>query len=132
MFPIYQKTFILIAIITSLISCSNDIFDNNQDNLGKVLFYNSLDKKSFSFTVSDSLPTNNKMDNKHPLMTKSQATLLKHLLKKNNYCINSKNKLKFEVTSKQQKIYDVTFSGLIEQQYNAKSLTPVTYFGKCL
>ncbi len=121
-----------IIFIFTLASCSNDI--PSQDHLGKLSFYNSLNTQSFSFAVSDKLLSGDESvpDKKHPKMTKSQVKILKNLLKKNNYCINKKDELSFKITSKQEKIYDVTFSGLIEQQYNAKSLTPTTYFGKCL
>lgn len=133
MYLLIKKSVIITILCNILFSCSGN--DLNLDRVGKLSFYNSFSSKSFSFTVSNHFATDGKpdqSDKKYPIMSKSEVKLLKSLLKKNNYCINNKNKLSFEVTSKQEKIYDVTFSGIIEQEYNARSLTPVTYFGKCL
>lgn len=38
----------------------------------------------------------------------------------------------FEIISRQEKIFDATFSKLIAENYNAKPLSPVSYYGKCL
>ncbi|MDA0902517.1 MAG: hypothetical protein O3B09_03815 [Proteobacteria bacterium] len=64
-------------------------------------------------------------------MTKSETKLLSKLLKNGGYCINSEGDLSFSIISKQEKIYDATFASLIDENYNAKSVTPVTYFGEC-
>lgn len=129
----FLKNITLLSIFIILISCSKPN-DSSKDHLGKISFYNSINSKSFSFRISEKFTNsdNSAIDKKHSIMTKSEVKLLKGLLKKNNYCINKKDELLFEIVSKQEKIYDVTFSGLIEQQYNARSLTPAIYFGKCL
>ena len=101
---------------------------------GKLNFLNSSSKKSFSFVVSDDFARKNhdsKPDKKNPKMSEVEANLLRKFLIQNNYCINKNSELSFVVLSKQEKIYDVTFSSLIEQNYNAKPVTPVTYFGEC-
>jgi hypothetical protein len=127
----------LLILITLLhiCSCSLTGTGNVNSSNAKLLIHESLNEnKSFTFIVSDKFLKDSKStpDKEYLNMSKSEAKLLKKLLKDNNYCINNKDVLLFEIISRQEKIYDVTFSGLIEQQYNAKSLTPVTYFGKCL
>ena len=64
-------------------------------------------------------------------MSVAELKLLIKFLRYNKYCINKSGKLSFRINSKQEKIYDVTFSSLIEQNYNASPITPVTYFGEC-
>ncbi len=105
----------------------------NYSNAGKLSFYSS-NKKSFTFTVSEEFIKKNALSNSSkpfPKMTEAEMALLTYLLKDNNYCINKSGKLSFLITSKQEKIYDMTFSSLIEQNYNAKPVTPTTYFGVC-
>jgi len=131
-------TLLTILILSSCIS-KKDL------NLVQLSFYhpeNSTNKttsnpkkiKSFSFTVSEEFLEkyeNSKISNIHPQMSISEARILKYLLKKDDYCRNKKGDISFVIQSKQQRIYDITFSHLIEQNYRAKPITPVTYFGKC-
>jgi hypothetical protein len=87
----------------------------------KLTKFNSLGSKSFSFVIDREFLnkySNSKLSSSHPKMTK--------------YCFNKDNRLHFEIDSKQEKVYDVTFLNLIEQSYNTKPISPVTYFGKCL
>ena len=65
-------------------------------------------------------------------MSVAELKLLMKFLQNNKYCINKNGELSFEIKSKQEKIYDVTFSSLIEQSYNARPVAPTTYFGECL
>ncbi len=65
-------------------------------------------------------------------MNVAELELLMKLMRNQKYCINSEGDLSFKINSKQEKIYDVTFSSLIEQSYNAKPVSPTTYFGECL
>jgi hypothetical protein len=107
---------------------------DNPSSYGKVTFYNSTNKNSFIFSVNEEyLQTNphSKKDENYPQMTESEAKLLIRLLSQQNYCLNNDGKTLFKITSKQEKIYDITFSHLIEQNYNAKPVTPRTYFGEC-
>ncbi len=87
----------------------------------------------FLFTVEDSFiakNSNSPADEEHPKMTKAEADLLKILLKKQNYCTSEKGFL-FEISSRQEKIYDITFAHLIEENYNARPISPKSYFGFC-
>jgi hypothetical protein len=95
--------------------------------------YTSISGKSFSFKVSDKFYhiDKSRSDKNYPNMSKLEVKILNSLLKKDNYCDND-GKLIFNILSKQEKIYDVTLSGLIETQYNPKALVSVTYFGRCL
>jgi hypothetical protein len=65
-------------------------------------------------------------------MSVDELKLLMQFLKRDRYCINQSGDLSFKINSKQEKIYDITFSSLIEKSYNAKPISPVTYFGECL
>jgi hypothetical protein len=64
-------------------------------------------------------------------MTEAESELLVKLLKQSKYCFNSDEKIFFKITSKQEKIYDMTFAHLIEQNYNARPVTPLMYYGEC-
>jgi hypothetical protein len=63
-------------------------------------------------------------------ITKAENDLLAKLLKQSKYCQNDKEP-PFIITSKQEKIYDMTFAHLIEENYNARPIVPKTYFGQC-
>ena len=116
-----------------LFSCSTSR-ETKDAGLVKLLFYNSLDRKSFSFQVSDKFLRLNpsRTDATYKNITKSELSALKNLLKKNHYCINNDNKLSFEIISRQQQIYDITSADAVEQKHNIAPLTPLTYFGSCL
>jgi hypothetical protein len=128
-----NKELVKLVTLLFLTSCSAPD-DFSKGHLGKLSFYDSLEQKSFTFVVSDKASSKDvkPSSENYSEMTKQEVSILKHLLKKNKYCINNKGKLLFKVTSRQKRIYDITLSSLIGQQYNARSLTPVTYFGKCL
>ena len=132
MFLYNARNFFIIILLISIFSCQKNV--QYPISWGRISSYNSLNDKSFSFTVNDEFIKNNKskIDPKHSILTKAESSFLKTLLLKNNYCINKKGELSFEVNSRQAEIYDVTFSDSFQKQYKAKSLTPVTYFGKCL
>jgi hypothetical protein len=42
---------------------------------------------------------------------------LLNLLEKRNYCVNDRGNILYSITSRQEKIYDMTFAHLIEQNY---------------
>ena len=111
-----------------LSSCGEDL-----SKYGDVKFYDN--GKTFSFVVSDSF---GKKSHKSPRyknnskITKAEMELLNAILLSKNLCLKEElNKPSFVITAKQEKIYDVTYASLIEQNYNAKSVAPTTYFGKC-
>lgn len=113
-----------------LISCSG-----SYQTLGKLNINNSTEIKSFSFAVSDEFmhKDKSKSDKKYPKMTKSEVKLLEYFLKRNNYCINNSGKLLFEVSSRQQAVYDITLADSdINKRQHIRPMTPVTFFGKCL
>ncbi len=90
---------------------------------------------SFVFIVSDDFLKKNPnpiVSKENSIITKGELSLLKKILQKERYCIDSDNKNSFVVTSKQEKIYDITFEHMIETSYNARPLTPITYFGQCI
>lgn len=122
---------IRIFLLLLLPSCLSQ-FDLNS---AKLSFFNSGSKKTFSFSVSEDFNLHNihsKPSVEHPKMSKAEEKLLIKFLKNNKYCINKNGKLSFKITSKQEKIYDVTFANLIEKNYRAKPIAPTTYFGECL
>jgi hypothetical protein len=101
----------------------------------KLSFFNSASKKTFSFVVSDEFIKDNAQSEPSALYAKmsvAELKLLTNFLRDKNYCINKDGELSFKINSKQEKIYDVTFSSLIDQSYNAKPVSPATYFGECL
>ena len=107
----------------------------NHEKYAKITFHATTTKKYFIFTVEDKFYIENKNspNNKsHPRLSDAEFEVLQILLKKRNYCTDSSYYPKFEIISRQKKIYDATFAKLIAQNYNAKSLTPVSYYGMCL
>lgn len=105
----------------------------NPSRYGKVRQYNSSDKKSFVFSVDEQYlekHENSSKDEYYPLMTEAEIRLLRALLAQNNYCV-IEGKPSFKINSRQEKIYDVTFAHLIEQNYKAKPVAPRMYFGEC-
>lgn len=102
---------------------------------GKVSLYKSTSKSpTFLFKVEESYiakTSSSKQDDEHPLLNKAQVNLLNQILISQKLCLDQYNYPKFKITSKQQRIYDVTFANLIEQSYNAKPVTPLTFFGRC-
>ncbi|HLD77180.1 MAG TPA: hypothetical protein VI861_03510, partial [Rickettsiales bacterium] len=123
--------FLVVLPLAVLFSCYQDL-----SKYGKIQSYDpqASGYSSFTFYVDEDYIRDNeksKIDQKNPQMTKAESKLLMFLLKKNGYC-NGKGKPKFVITSKQEKIYDVTFAHLIEQNYRAKPVAPRMYYGKCI
>ena len=121
----------LIFILVLLFSCSNsDYF-----KYGKVTFHATSSNDFFVFTVDDNFykKYKNSPNNKiHPRLSDEEHKMLKAILKSKKYCIENSINPQFEIISRQEKIFDATFSKLIAENYNAKPLTPVSYYGKCL
>ena len=102
---------------------------------GRVDLYGAGDLNSFVFTVSDEFILSHKdsiPDKKNPKITQAEAVLLVTLLKEKKFCLDSDGDLLFEITSRQEKIFDATFAHLIEESYKARAIAPKMYFGKCL
>ena len=121
--------FLVLVIISS---CSRDL-----SKYGKVQTYSSASSgnATFLFKVEGSFAEytgSSKQDEKHPLMNEDEAGLLNNLLIDKKLCLDQYNFPSYVITSKQERIYDVTFANLIEQSYNAKPATPLTYYGRCV
>lgn len=120
-----------IAILLLFSSCAKI----DAEKYGKVTLYKSSSKNpTFLFKVEESYVAKNidsKRDEDHPLLNKAQVKLLNQVLINEGLCLDQYNYPKFKITSKQQKIYDVTFANLIEQSYNAKPVMPLTFYGRC-
>jgi hypothetical protein len=129
MLIVYKST--LFCLLLFLLSCSL-----RMDSVGAKLFlFDSVNKKSFSFVVSDFFlkkHPNSRPSSLYSKMSVDELKILMHLLKRDKYCINQTGDLSFKINSKQEKIYDITFSNLIEKSYNARPISPITYFGECL
>lgn len=100
---------------------------------GQVSFHNTGLSRSFIFTVNEEFiekNKNSKADEYNPKISAAEAKLLEFLLKKNDYCVSDKEP-PYVITSKQEKIFDMTFAHLIEENYNAAPIVPRTYFGRC-
>ena len=121
-----KSAFFLLLILSS---CAPGILHQ-----GRVELYGAGDRNSFVFTVSEEFTLSHKdslPDKKNPKITQAEATLLVTLLKEKKFCLNSDGELFFEITSRQEKIFDATFAHLIEESYKARPLAPKMYFGKC-
>jgi hypothetical protein len=111
------------------ISCAG-----NLSKYGRVTLHNTADKNSFVFSASEEFTKVNvasPKDKKFPKMTQAEAKLLTNLLKEQKYCLDDSGYPIFIITSRQEKIYDMTFAHLIEQNYNARPIAPRMYFGQC-
>ena len=125
-----KKTFLILAFILQS-SCINQ----NYQKFGKLSFHSSSNDKLFIFTIDDNFYkkyTDSKASLKHPRLTEDELKMLKSLLKSQRYCLNKSSNPEFEILSRQEKIFDATFANLIAQNYNARPLTPVSYYGKCI
>lgn len=131
-----KNFFYLIAMLVplfALISCAKDY-----SVYAKISLHTTGEKNSFIFTVSEEFLDKNSKSLKNEVkdqkvkISKVEFNLLKKLLKEKKFCLNKNNDLAFEINSRQEKIYDMTFSHLIATSYRAKPLTPRSYFGNCL
>ncbi len=119
----------VILLFLGVASCTQD-----PRIYGKISHYNTSNKNSFIFSVDEEYLRKNqdsKKDKNYPKMTEAEVELLERLFVAENYCVNDDKKVSFVISSRQEKIYDVTFSHLIEQNYNAKPISPRMYFGEC-
>ncbi|MBP7709688.1 MAG: hypothetical protein KA100_01285 [Rickettsiales bacterium] len=124
------RSFLLLPFFLFVVSCSQ-----NYSRYGRVTLHSNVGKDTFSFSVSEEftkLNSGSPKDKKNPKMTEAEADLLASLLEQRNYCLSKKGSPLFSITSRQEKIYDMTFAHLIEQNYNSKPVAPRTYFGRCV
>lgn len=132
LFVIFIRVLISLFFLLIFSNCTSYYIGNK--NSAKITRFNSENKESFSFVVGEEFLKNHadsKPSSKFSEMSKAEYSLLKRFLRDNKYCFNKNNRLSFQVNSKQEKVYDITFSSLIEQSYNAKPISPATYFGEC-
>lgn len=127
----YKKggSFLLLPFLLFAASCFQDL-----SRYGKVSFHNGVVGESFVFLVDEEflkLNPKSSQDDLNPKITKAESKLLFRLLKKKQRCFDKYRKPVFYITSRQEKVYDMTFAHLIEQNYNAKPVAPRMYFGKC-
>lgn len=122
-----NKILPIIACLIVLVGCVEDPSKYGKLNVRK----SQEGANAFTFVVDEEYliaNRNSKKDPQNPQMTKAETALLKNLLRKENYCVDEG----FKITSKQEKIYDITFAHLIEQNYKARPVAPRMYYGSCL
>lgn len=121
---------LLLPFFMLVFSCDADL-----SRYGRVTLHHSTNKNSFIFSVQDEFLKENsksKIDKNHPKMTRSEVKLLKVLLHQQSYCLNGFGVPSFNITSRQEKVFDMTYAHLIERNYNTKSVAPRMYFGQCV
>jgi hypothetical protein len=106
----------------------------NPSRYGKVTLHNTGDLNSFTFIVSDEFlikNNNSPQDQQNTKLSEAEAELLYNLLKQKKYCLAANGRPAFIVTSRQEKVFDMTFAHLIEKNYKSRPIVPRTYFGHC-
>lgn len=120
----------IIFLLQSLSACGT----TDYSKYATLSTYDRGSKRAFSLVVkgdfAKKIPKDDYNENKH--ISNSEIKILEKLLKQNKYCLNKDGKLSFVVLWRQDEIYDVTFADLVVQSYNARALTPLTYFGECV
>lgn len=125
-----RSTIGLLPFFIVLTSCVEDLSE-----YGRVVKNSPSSKSSFIFSVKEEYLNSHKdskIDKRYPKMTEAESELLTSLLKQQKYCLNKEGNVSFSITSRQEKIYDMTFAHLIDESYNARPLTPVMYYGVCM
>jgi hypothetical protein len=106
----------------------------NLSRHGRVVLSEASNKSSFIFSVNEEFlkkNPNSPKDKTFPKITEAELNLLNSLLDEKKYCTVNSRKPLFVINSRQEQIYDITFSHLIEQNYRARPVYPRTYFGQC-
>lgn len=128
----FQKLLLSFWALLFILSCSI-----NEDRYGKITLHTTGNRNSFIFTISEEFLEKNSKDlNKEEKNAGAKISIveynfLKKLLKEKKFCFNENNDLDFTIVSRQEKIYDMTFSHLIATSYKARPLAPRSYFGEC-
>jgi len=120
-----------LVVIFCYLLCSCSTVNQNSASLS---FRATGNKDSFIFTVNEKFLAQNsdsKVHKQHTKLSEAEFKLLLSMLKQHKYCLNSKGKYDFTIDSRQEKIFDSTYSQLIARTYNAKPISPISYYGKC-
>lgn len=123
------RSFLLLPFFLLAISCA----DKDLSRYGKISLHNTADHNSFVFSVSEEFSEkykNSPKDKNNPKLSEAETKLLYVLLKQKQYCLNNGDPL-FSITSRQEKVFDMTFAHLIEQNYKARPIVPRMYYGRC-
>lgn len=124
-----------ISILSILILLNQSCANPDYFKYGKISFQATSQNEYFTFTVDDAFykKYKNSANNKdHPRLSDEEFKMLNTLLKNKKYCVKNSFNPNFEIISRQEKIFDTTFAKLIAESYNAKSVSPVSYYGRCL
>ena len=125
------KKIIFLSLFLILFACTSKKIIKNFASLS----YHVMGlRKTFIFTISEDFILQNKKsatNKKHPKLTNAEFNLLISLLKEKKYCLNNQGQYSFVIDSRQEKIFDITYSQLIAKNYNAKPISPVSYYGTC-
>ncbi len=124
-----KKKVFFLPLFLLVASCSS-----NLTQYGRVTLHSTSDKDSFVFSISNEFlqfSADSPKDRKFPKMTVAEVKLLTALLQEKEYCLNDNGEPSFAITSRQEKVFDMTFAHLIEQNYNARPIAPRMYFGQC-
>lgn len=125
------RSFLLLPFFIFMTYCAVDLKMSH----GRITLHNTGDKNSFIFLVDDEFIDANKnspQDEYNPRMTVAESKLLLLLLREKKYCLNDAGNPIFTITSRQEKIFDVTFAHLIAENYRANPIAPRMYFGQCI
>jgi len=127
-----DKIFIFLSLFLILFACS---FKKTDKFPASLSYHATGSKKTFIFTVSEHFILQNTphiVHKKHTKLTNAEFNLLISLLKEKKYCLNNQNKYDFVIDSRQEKIFDITYSQLIAKNYNAKPIASISYYGSCV
>lgn len=124
-----------ISILSILILLNQSCTNPDHLKYGKISFQATSQNEYFTFTVDDNFYKkykNSANHKEHPRLSEEEFKMLNTLLKSKKYCVKKTFNPNFEILSRQEKIFDATFAKLIAESYNAKSVSPVSYYGRCL
>jgi len=127
-----DKIFIFLSLFLILFACS---FKETNKIPASLSCHATGSRKTFIFTVSEHFLLQNNhsiVHKKHTKLTNAEFNLLISLLKEKKYCLNNQNKYDFVIDSRQEKIFDITYSQLIAKNYNAKPIASISYYGSCV
>jgi hypothetical protein len=128
---IYKKgrSFLFLPFFICVSCASSDL-----SKYGRVTLHSTADRNSFIFSVTDDFLDKNQdspPDKTNPKISEVESNLLSKLLRQKKYCLGKYSGPSFIINSRQEKIFDMTFAHLIEQNYKARPISPRTYFGEC-
>ncbi len=124
-----HKKGIIFLIMSFLLFCCS--VENNYSSYVRVEKIGS--KKFFTFFVDDEFIVKNYKSppwKKFPKISVAEYGLLLKLIKEDSKC--GFEKFDIVIHSRQDKVYDITFTHLVSQNYRARPISPVIYNGECL